>query len=117
MSLSQWLLSVTRILGLVRKPSRHGRGRARPAKWTAGKWLRVETLEDRLAPAAQLQVTPVTWNVVGLDSNNVNVGPNQFVTGVRVTNLSSNEAATNVTSTFAWDSSNANINLVSGESD
>src|SRR5437588_4758529 len=43
-----WLRSLARTLGLVRKPSRH----ARPAKWTAGKWLRVDLLEDRLAPAA-----------------------------------------------------------------
>ena len=30
------------------------------------------------AQQASLSVTPLTWNVIGLDSNNVNVGPNQF---------------------------------------
>ena len=27
-----------------------------------------------------------TWNVIGLDSNNVNVGPNRFPVGARVCN-------------------------------
>ncbi|MFA9403836.1 MAG: hypothetical protein ACERKY_12330, partial [Anaerolineales bacterium] len=33
---------------------------------------------------AILTIEPITWNVVGLDSNNVNVGPNNFPIGVRV---------------------------------
>ncbi len=41
-------------------------------------------LEDRLAPAVA-SITPLSWNVVGLDSNNVNVGPNAFLIGARVT--------------------------------
>src|SRR5215216_922067 len=59
--------------------------------------------------AASLTVVPLTWNVIGLDSNNVNVGPNHFPIGARVCN-SGDTAATNVTANFVWDSANANIN-------
>jgi len=34
--------------------------------------------------AAVLTITPLTWNIIGLDSNNVNVGPNNFPVGARV---------------------------------
>ena len=57
-----------------------------------------------------LSVTSITWNVIGLDSNNVTVGPNQFPVGVRACNTGSSDA-TNVTGTFVWDSANANIAL------
>ena len=53
--------------------------------------------------AAALTVTPITWNIVGLDSNNVNVGPNNFPVGARVCNTG-DAAATNVVATFVWDS-------------
>src|SRR5437660_12451928 len=59
---------------------------------------------------AGLTVTPTTWNVVGLDSNNVNSGPNTFQAGARVCNTGGT-AVTNVIGTFVWDSSNAFINL------
>jgi hypothetical protein len=35
---------------------------------------------------AQLSITPTTWNVIGLDSNNVNTGPDTFQAGARVCN-------------------------------
>ena len=60
-----------------------------------------------------LTVTPITWNVVGLDSNDVNVGPNIFPVGVRVCNIG-DSPATAVTATFTWDSSNNYIGLSSG---
>src|SRR6187397_1419918 len=60
-----------------------------------------------------LTVTPLTWNVIGLDSNNVNVGPNDFPVGARVCNTGS-EAATNVTAVFNWDSSDPYIALRTG---
>jgi uncharacterized repeat protein (TIGR01451 family) len=63
--------------------------------------------------AAQLNVSPVSWNVIGLDSNDVNVGPNHFPVGARVCNTG-DATATNVASTFVWDSANANINLRPG---
>jgi LPXTG-site transpeptidase (sortase) family protein len=52
--------------------------------------------------AANLTITPLTWNVVGLDSNNVNVGPNNFPVGARVCNTG-DTTATNVSSTFNWE--------------
>jgi len=54
-----------------------------------------------LADAA-LTITPITWNVVGLDSNDVNVGPNNFPVGARVCNTG-DAPATNVSSSFVWE--------------
>jgi uncharacterized repeat protein (TIGR01451 family) len=59
---------------------------------------------------AGLTITPTTWNVIGLDSNNVNSGPNTFQVGARVCNTGA-AAVTNVSGTFVWDSVNAFINL------
>jgi uncharacterized repeat protein (TIGR01451 family) len=52
--------------------------------------------------AASLTITPVTWNVVGLDSNNVNVGPSNFPVGARVCNTG-DVIANNVIVDFVWD--------------
>ncbi|NUN65053.1 DUF11 domain-containing protein [Pseudanabaena biceps] len=38
------------------------------------------------AYAAGLYIEPITWDFVGLDSNNVNVGPNNFLLAARVCN-------------------------------
>jgi Carboxypeptidase regulatory-like domain len=66
------------------------------------------------APAAPvLIITPLTWGVVGLDSNDVAVGPNLFPVGARVCNTGTT-TATNVVSTFVWDSANTLINLRTG---
>ncbi|MGD2057417.1 MAG: hypothetical protein PVI04_01700, partial [Anaerolineales bacterium] len=51
----------------------------------------------------ELSVEPLTWNVIGLDSNNVNVGPNHFPIGARVCN-SGDEPLTNVKSSFSFGS-------------
>jgi hypothetical protein len=56
------------------------------------------------AAPGPLTVTPITWDVLGLDSNNVNVGPNVFPVGVRVCNTGS-DPATNVVGTWAWKTS------------
>jgi hypothetical protein len=69
------------------------------------------TKEAVVAPA--LTITPITWGLVGLDSNNVTTGPNLFPVGARVCNTGSNPA-TNVASTFVWDSANALINVRAG---
>ena len=58
---------------------------------------------------ASLSVTPATWNVVGLDSNNVNAGPNSYLVGVLVCNTGG-AAVTNLTGTLVWDSSSIYIN-------
>jgi Bacterial Ig domain len=60
--------------------------------------------------AASLTVTPITWNVVGLDSNSPTSGPNQFPVGVRVCNTGSS-SATNTATSFVWDTANANIGI------
>jgi hypothetical protein len=52
--------------------------------------------------ATTLTVTPLTWNVIGLDSNNVAVGPNHFPIGARVCNTGG-EDATTVMATLVWD--------------
>ncbi len=62
---------------------------------------------------AILTIEPITWNVVGLDSNNVNVGPNTFPVGVRVCN-SGDDPATNVSADFVWDSSDAYVDIRAG---
>ena len=59
---------------------------------------------------AQLTIKPTTWNVIGLDSNNVNTGPDTFQVGARVCNTSGT-TLNNVRGDFVWDSANAYINL------
>src|SRR5688500_4379964 len=60
-----------------------------------------------------LTITPISWGVIGLDSNNVNVGPNKFMIGARVCNTG-DATAINVTTTFNWTSSNSFISLDPG---
>lgn len=64
--------------------------------------------------AATLSVTPITWNVIGLDSNDVTVGPNNFPVGVRIQNTSTTDTATNIQPTFVWDTTDPYINLRPG---
>jgi large repetitive protein len=76
--------------------------------------LLVSFLVVLLLPAAAhaaLTVSPITWNIVGLDSNDPLTGPNTFPVGARVC---SNVATTNVSVNFVWDSANPNINLRTG---
>ncbi|MGH2709849.1 MAG: Ig-like domain-containing protein, partial [Actinomycetota bacterium] len=60
--------------------------------------------------APVLTLEPITWNVVGLDSNSVASGPNVFPVGVRVCNTG-DATATNVQADFVWDTANGLINL------
>jgi uncharacterized repeat protein (TIGR01451 family) len=64
---------------------------------------------------AAITVQPTTWNVIGLDSNNVNTGPAAYPVGVRVCNTGG-APVTNVTGNFVWDSSNIYINLTGASS-
>ncbi|HSL45573.1 MAG TPA: DUF11 domain-containing protein, partial [Anaerolineales bacterium] len=66
--------------------------------------------------AATFSLRPITWNVVGLDSNNVNVGPSNFPVGVRVCNTG-NLTATGITADFVWDTSDVFIDLRDGSAD
>jgi uncharacterized repeat protein (TIGR01451 family) len=63
---------------------------------------------------AQLTVTPTTWNVVGLDSNNPATGPDAFPVGGRICNTSG-ATITNVTGMLVWDSANIYLNLEGGD--
>jgi hypothetical protein len=66
--------------------------------------------QETARAAVSLTVKPLTWNVIGLDSNNVNVGPNNFPVGIRVCN-EGDELATGVTVDFVWDTTDPNIRL------
>ena len=59
---------------------------------------------------AGLTITPVSWNVIGLDSNNTAAGPDTYQIGARVCNTGGT-AVSNLVGTFVWDSSNAFVNL------
>lgn len=61
--------------------------------------------------APLLTIAPLGWNVVGLDSNKVTVGPDQYLSGARVCNVG-DVAATNVTATFVKDSGTNFINVL-----
>jgi uncharacterized repeat protein (TIGR01451 family) len=63
--------------------------------------------------AVVLSVTPLTWNVVGLDSNDPATGPNRFPIGARVCATGSTDA-TDVTVNFVWDSANVFVALRPG---
>lgn len=65
--------------------------------------------------AAILTVEPLTWNIIGLDEENVNNGSNQSTVGVRVCNTG-DSPANNVRSIFTWDSVNPLITLSSNSS-
>ncbi|WP_084149999.1 DUF11 domain-containing protein [Picosynechococcus sp. NKBG042902] len=43
-----------------------------------------------------LSIEPLTWDIIGLDSNNPNDGPDKFLVGARVCNLSTTTAAQNL---------------------
>ena len=58
-------------------------------------------LQPHSAFAADISVTPITWDIIGLDSNDPQTGPNQFPVGVRVCNNSAGDA-TDVIGTFNW---------------
>lgn len=56
------------------------------------------TLSPRDA-RAELSVTPITWNIVGLDSNSPATGPRRFPVGARVC---SDVATSDVLVQFEW---------------
>ena len=64
--------------------------------------------------AASLTIEPITWNVIGLDSNDETSGPQHFPIGARVCNTGI-DPATNVSSQFVWgDTTTTYINLRPG---
>jgi uncharacterized repeat protein (TIGR01451 family) len=69
--------------------------------------------EQALMTSSSLSVTPITWNVIGLDSNSPATGPNRFPVGARVCNTGTS-VLSSVDANFTWDTSNVNINLRPG---
>jgi len=63
--------------------------------------------------AGELTIHPLTWNMIGLDSNNPATGPHVFPVGARVCNTTG-LAMPDVVVDFHWDSPNDYINLRSG---
>ena len=61
--------------------------------------------------AVTLTIAPVSWNVIGLDSNSPATGPGNFPVGARVC---SSVATTNVAVNYIWDSANAFVDLRAG---
>ncbi len=53
--------------------------------------------------AAADSIIPSTWNIIGLDSNAPNLGPNRFPAGAKIC---SGSAVTNVQVNFNWEDSN-----------
>ena len=93
----------SRLLARVRAVLRGGAARG----WLPALLL---TLCAAQGAYANLNITPVTWNVIGLDSNNPSTGPNKFPVGARVCNAGAT-ALTNVSANFVWDSGNPYVNL------
>ena len=48
--------------------------------------------------SASMELVPISWNVVGLDSNNVNVGPNLYPVGAKLCN----KTGSNINPTLTW---------------
>jgi hypothetical protein len=65
--------------------------------------------------ATGLTVTPIEWNVVGLDSNSPADGPHSFFNGVSVCNTGSTDVPDLVT-TWVWDSASSAISLLGAAS-
>jgi LPXTG-site transpeptidase (sortase) family protein len=60
--------------------------------------------------AVELEITPLTWNTVGIGDPNPSLGPNVFPVGARVCNTG-DAAATDLTVTFRWETTSENIDL------
>ncbi|MBN1121867.1 MAG: hypothetical protein JXJ17_12365, partial [Anaerolineae bacterium] len=66
---------------------------------------------DRVSAAASLSIDQITWSILGLDSNDVDAGPNDFPVGVRVCNAGPDPSGP-LTATFSWTTANTYINLI-----
>ena len=85
----------------------------RLAALLAGVAISIAPLSAQPAAAAvSLTISPITWDVVGLDSNDVTTGPNRFPVGTRV--CAAGGTATSVSASLTWDSANAYVTLRAG---
>ncbi|UBV45067.1 tandem-95 repeat protein (plasmid) [Deinococcus taeanensis] len=77
-------------------------------RWITRLWpLFLLALWGLAAAAPSLVIQPLTWNVIGLDSNNVNDGPNIFPVGARVCNVG-DATATGAQARFVFDGGTTN---------
>ncbi len=60
--------------------------------------------------APSLTVETITWNVIGIDSNDVTTGPATYPVGIRICN-NGTDPATLTTATFAWTTASSAIDL------
>src|SRR4051812_17164036 len=67
-----WLRSLARDLGLHSGSSRKARSHRRPARWTAGRMLRLEALEDRVTPSTIVAQDIIIDETPGLQNSDVN---------------------------------------------
>ena len=84
-------------------------GKALATIAVAGAVLIGQPLTASAAPGP-LTITPLGWNVIGLDSNNVTTGPDTFPIGGRVCNTGTNPV-TNVGVNWSWLSTNTYVSL------
>ena len=68
-------------------------------------------VQEVSAQSSVLTVEPITWNVIGLDSNDPPDGPKNFPVGARVC---STQTLNNVDVTMTWESANAFIDFRPG---
>ncbi|MBI2396259.1 MAG: hypothetical protein HYV17_00560, partial [Xanthomonadales bacterium] len=61
-----------------------------------------------LSAQAALTVTPLTWNIVGLDSNSPTTGPQHFPVGARIC-AGPGGSVGGITADLVWDSANAGV--------
>jgi uncharacterized repeat protein (TIGR01451 family) len=94
------------------KPMSSKKFRTRLSSWIVRAFLLAASIGvvGVQSASAGITITPVSWNVIGLDSNNTSVGPDTYQIGARVCNTGGT-AVTNLSGTFVWDSSNAFVNL------
>ncbi len=65
-------------------------------------------LTPQVSGSPSLTVQAISWDVIGLDSNDQDVGPDIFPVGARACNIGT-APATNVSAEFVWDSPNPHI--------
>jgi uncharacterized repeat protein (TIGR01451 family) len=88
-----------------------------PARWRV-RLLLSTVLAALIVPITQspaqaapiLSLNMISWGVIGLDSNDVDAGPNTFAEGARLCNTGTS-SADDLTGTFVWDSANAYVSI------
>lgn len=85
-------------------------GQSRLLRWLTGAAAALFICGTAMAQS----ITPITWNVVGLDSNNVATGPNVFPIGARIcNNTASATTGTTWQAKFNWVTTSSYITLTS----